>query len=98
MERRPLVLINGRLQELPVADTVSGVVSEEDQVYAKKVDFVSDTVLYRGEAAVGSTSSSAVWRIRKIVLGADGDVDETWASGNANFDKIWDNRVSLSYS
>lgn len=96
MERRPLVLIDGRLQELPLGDSLP-VPNEEDTMYAKRVDFISDSVLYKAEAAVGSLESAAVWRIRKIVLGTDGDVTETWASGNANFDKIWDNRASLTY-
>ena len=97
MERRPLVIVDGRFQELPQGDTLP-IVGEEDMTYAKRVDFTSDTVLYKAEAAVGSLESAAVWRIRKIVLGTDGDVTETWAGGNASFDKIWDNRLSLSYS
>lgn len=72
-------------------------VSEEDIMYSKRIDFISDSELYRGEAAVGSAESSAVWRIRKIVIGNDGDVTETWASGTANFDKVWNDRVSFTY-
>ena len=51
---------------------------------------------YVWEAAIWSAKSSAVWRIMKL--------DETtwlavwWADSNANFDNIWDNRASLSYS
>lgn len=73
-------------------------INEEDMVYAKQTDFVTDALIYKGEAVVGSSTASAVWRIRRLVLGVDGDVSETWASGNANFDKIWDNRASLIYS
>lgn len=73
-------------------------ISEEDMVYAKQVDFVSDSVLYKGEAAVGSLTSAPLWRIRKLILASDNDVSETWASGNANFDKVWDDRLSLTYS
>ena len=76
---------------------VSGV-SEEDAMYSKRIDFISDLELYRGEAAVGGLENASVWRIRKIVLNAQGDVWETWASGNANFDKLWLNRTQLSYS
>lgn len=71
---------------------------EEDIMYSKRVDFISDTELYRGEAAVGSSENLAVWRIRKIVLAGDGDVTETWAAGTALFDKIWADRVSLTYT
>lgn len=72
-------------------------VPEEEQVYAKRVDFVSDLLIYRGEAPVGSLESSSVWRIRRITLGLDDDVTEEWADGDANFDNVWDNRGSLTY-
>jgi hypothetical protein len=73
-------------------------VSEEEIMYAKRVDFTSDTVLYKGEAAVGALTSSALWRVRKLILGTDGDVSETWASGDAEFNKVWDDRLSLTYT
>lgn len=72
--------------------------SEEDVMYSKRIDFTTDSTLYRGEAVVGSAESSPTWRIRYIVIGNDGDVSETWASGNANFDKVWADRASLSYT
>lgn len=75
---------------------VSG--GEEDMPYAKRVDFISDTEFYKGEATVGEITSAASWRIQKTVLGNDGDVTVTWADGNSNFDNIWDNRLSLPYS
>jgi hypothetical protein len=96
MERRPLVLIEGRFTELPLGDSLP-VLSEDNIVYAKRFDTVSDSIMYKAEAAVGSVESAAVWRIRKITIVND-DVTETWASGNANFDKIWDNRASLIYT
>lgn len=92
--------------EVPTTNTVvscggpgpQGPAGDEDMPYAKQTDFINDNLLYRGEAEVGSATSSPVWRIKKVILGNDGDVSETWADGNANFDNIWDNRVSLSYS
>lgn len=75
-----------------------GPLSEEDMPYARQVDFVSDTLLYRGEASVGSLSSAPFWRIRKITFAVDGDVSETWANGSALFNQVWDNRASLPYS
>jgi hypothetical protein len=73
-------------------------IAEEDMPYAKKVDFVSDTVMYKAEAPVGTSTSAASWRIQKIEFGIDGDVSITWADGNANFDNIWDNRSSYVFS
>ena len=71
---------------------------EEEMAYAKQTDFVTDNLIYRGEAAVGSATSASAWRIRKLIIGNDGDVSETWADGNANFDNVWDDRLSLTYS
>jgi hypothetical protein len=53
--------------------------------------------MYKGEAAVGSLESAAVWRISKITI-IDDDISEVWADGNSNFDNVWDNRLSLSYT
>ena len=92
------VVISAGVPGRPGANGVDGRDSEEFAVYAKRVDFVSDNLLYRGEAAVGSADSEAVWRIRKIVIAGDGDITETWAGGNAAFDKSWDNRLNEVYS
>lgn len=70
--------------------------SEDSVAYAKQTDFVGDDIIYRGEAEAGSTFSSPVWRIKKIIFVGE-DVSEIWADGNTNFDNIWDNRVSLNY-
>jgi len=72
--------------------------SEENMPYAKRVDFVDDDHFYKGEAAPGSSTAAAVWRISYNVLGPDGDVTTTWAGGTGNFDKVWDNRLSLLYT
>lgn len=72
--------------------------AEEDIVYSKRIDFINDNLLYKGEAAVGSSESNPVWRIRKIVVGADGDVTEVWAGGTADFTNSWINRASYIYS
>lgn len=73
-------------------------IPEDDMVYSKRIDFVTDNELYRGEALVGTAETSSLWRIRKITIGVDGDVSELWANGNANFDKVWANRSTLNYS
>lgn len=74
-----------------------GTTSDEEMPYAKRIDFITDNELYRAEAAVGTLDSSPGWRIRKIVIGADNDVTETWAAGSALYDKIWDSRLSYTY-
>jgi hypothetical protein len=61
-------------------------------------DASTPTLAYVGRAFPGSAKSAAVWQIRKLTFGADGDLGTTWADGNAAFDNIWDDRASLSYS
>ncbi len=64
--------------------------------YATRVDEASSTVTYVGEAVAGVATSAASWRIKK--LDSTSGLIMTWADGNTNFDNIWDNRASLSYS
>lgn len=50
---------------------------------------------YVGEAAIGTATSAASWRIKKV--DNTSGIVLTWA-GTGVFDQVWDNRVSLSYS
>ena len=75
----------------------AGVV-EEEMTYSKRIDFITDNLIYRGEAAVGALNSAPVWRIRKISVGTDDDISETWVNGNANFTNVWDDRLLGVYS
>ena len=76
--------------------SVSSVVSI-DTIYTIRVDDASSTVTYVGEAAINSSDSLPVWRIKKLEsLGTILAI--RWADGNQNFDNIWDNRVSLTYT
>ena len=62
----------------------------------RKDEPVSGTV-YEGEAEPGSDSNDAVWRIKRTVT-AGNSITVTWADGNSNFDNVWDDRTTLSYS
>lgn len=70
---------------------------EEEMAYAERVDFISATLLYRGEAVPGTLESEAKWRIRRITIGADKDTTTEWADGDADFNNVWDDRLSLNY-
>jgi hypothetical protein len=76
------------------------VVLAKDQVpgaYNKIVDEASSTVMYIGIAACGVLSNASFWQIKKVeVVGSETII--TWAGGNSDFDKIWDNRAALTYS
>lgn len=65
--------------------------------YAKEVDFVGESPVYIGEAVPGSLTSAAVWRIKEITFVGD-DSTTLFADGDAIFDNVWDDRLSLSYS
>lgn len=70
----------------------------EEDVYAKRVDFIGESIIYKAEAVVGTSDATAGWRIHKLAISVDGDVSETWADGNANFNKIWNDRLTYTYS
>lgn len=52
---------------------------------------------YVGYAEIGSSELSASWRIKRITE-LNGILVLLYADGNDNFDNVWDNRTSLSYS
>lgn len=64
--------------------------------YLLIMDEVSATVTYVGEAIVGSLTSQAVWKIKKLTV--SGTITSVqYADGDSTFDNIWDDRVSLTY-
>lgn len=52
-------------------------------------------VIYVGKADIGSSTASSVWQVKKIY---EDSTPSQWADANSNFDNIWDNRTSLTYS
>jgi hypothetical protein len=71
---------------------------EDDVAFAKRVDFITDQLFYRGEAVPGSAESAPVWRVARITIANDDDVTEEWANGVATFTHIWDDRLGFTYS
>jgi len=53
--------------------------------------------IYIGEALPGTATSAASWRIKRVNQQAGDDYEIIWADGTADFTKIWDNRLSLTY-
>ena len=72
----------------------------EEEMFAQQVDFVTKDLIFRAEAAPGTATSAALWRIRRLDIdnASKGDVATTWADGNDNFDNVWDDRAILTYS
>ena len=61
-----------------------------------QVDSVGQTT-YLGYATAGTSTSAGTWAIKKIVESGN-DAVITWADGDKDYNNIWDNRLSLSYS
>jgi len=84
------------------ADDVAALLIAEGYIegmYAKNIDFENaGNTIYTGEAAPGTATSVAKWRVKKTTINAEGDTVIAWADGNANFDNIWDNHLTLTYS
>lgn len=91
-------IISGRPPQQPKYNTpVTGTVSTTAPTpYAIQYEEASATITYIGEADAGTATSAASWRIKRMST-ASGIVI-TWADGNTNFDNVWNNRASLSYS
>lgn len=62
------------------------------------IDEADPAITYIGYARVmGAATSAAIWRIKRIkVSGTTTFIG--WADSDDNFDNIWDNRASLTYS
>lgn len=79
-----------------LVDPFGGVVSDGGN-YAMVIDEASATVTYVGIAQIGTATSASSWQVKRISV--SGNVTTiTWADGDDEFDNIWDNRASLSYS
>lgn len=61
-----------------------------------RIDEVSSSVTYIGEAAIPLSESASAWRIRKFET--TGTVTKMlWADGNELYDNIWSNRSAITY-
>ena len=83
---------HSEITELQVRLAASDYATRYDQ------DASTPTFAYLGKAAAGSATSAAKWQIQLLTFGLDGDVTITWAGGDTQFTKIWDNRASLTYT
>jgi hypothetical protein len=61
------------------------------------IDESNANYVFEGYATPGQKTSDPVWAILKVA-NIKGVLSYQWASGNKNFDKIWDNRKTLIYS
>ncbi len=65
---------------------------------SRRTDFVTEALIYVGEALPGTAETAAQWRIKRLTIAGDDDVTEEWAGGTGDYDKAWDSRASYTYS
>ncbi len=78
-------------------DTVTGGGGSSLSSMDYEIDEASDTVTYIGKADPGTATSAASWQIVRVTR-VDDDYSRELADGDTDFDNIWDDRASLSYS
>lgn len=64
--------------------------------YSTRIDEASGTVTYLGNALCGTATSAAAWQIKKI--DSSSGVAITFADGDPQFNNVWSDRASLTYS
>lgn len=71
---------------------------EDTENYKKIVDLANEaTVIYIGWATMGTATSSALWKIKKITISSSVYTME-WAGGAQAFSHVWDDRTTTSFS
>lgn len=72
---------------------------DDTGAYTQAIEYDgSDNPLYVGKADPGTAQGVIGWQIKKITYSGSNATDVQWAEGDANFDKVWDDRASYSYS
>jgi hypothetical protein len=61
-------------------------------------DGADPETIYRGSALPGTAAGASAWRCEEITIATDGDVTILFADGDDDYNNIWNNRASLSYS
>ncbi len=67
----------------------------------KAIHEASSTVTYIGEAPLGSATSAATWRIKRLTTSVsvvNGSVTITEWAGTGIFDQVWNDRQTLTYN
>ena len=54
------------------------------------------TYQYFGKAPIATAGSTAAWQISRLTVANPQSL--LWADGDSDYDNVWDNHASLSYS
>lgn len=76
----------------------AGPSAEDLEMLSERIDFISDSLLYKGWADPGTSESDPAWRIQKVVIGVDDDVAKTYPNGSTAFAFEWTERDNLTYT
>jgi len=68
-----------------------------DLSFTNKIDDVSSSVAYYGAALPGTLVTAAEWRIMKKTV-VTTVTTYAWANGSSDFNCIWNNRATYTYS
>lgn len=85
---------------IPVSSASPIPIADFSTIYPPIIDTTTTSgTIYFGFATIGSSAStsSPIWRIMKMV-DSSGILTFSFADGDSNFDNVWANRTSLSYS
>jgi hypothetical protein len=66
-----------------------------------KIKYENDAAglpIYIGLATPGTGAAASTWQIRKFTYATSVLTDVEFASGSAEFDKVWNDRATYSYS
>lgn len=70
--------------------------TKTQKLYKILVDEFSDTITYVGEAEAGALLNLPVWRIKRI--STSHGVEIAFADGDIEFNNIWEDRLTKTYS
>ncbi len=88
----------GSITEAEVIALIATYGSGDGVDYNVLIDTVGD-IKYVGSSLPGTATSASTWSIKRIDLSdTGGDVDVTYANGSADFDKVWDDRATYTYT
>lgn len=76
----------------------TGRVKTEDAAETLRLEVVSSTIMYKGNASSPSLTSAAVWKLARFTLSSAGGIVIEYAGGVSTYTNVWDNRASASYS
>lgn len=77
---------------------IDGIIAVSEYTMAIEYD-ASNNPIYVGEVLPGIGKASRGWRIKRITYDVSNNAtDVRWANGTTEFSKVWNDRVTYSYS